>query len=90
MSYGVIGFVLFGLFILTVLSGADWFICGYLGTAIVYGITHNGVRETMFWLLGLCLVVLRSPSGCETAGEADRTEGRPRPAPDAQICTTGL
>ncbi len=51
VSYGVIGTLLFLsilLFVLKPNNYADWYIIFAL---LVYGLTHNGIRNTLFWML---------------------------------------
>jgi hypothetical protein len=56
VSYGLIGTVLFLSIVLYVLKPnnyADWYL---IFTILVYGLTHNGMRNTLFWILLACLM----------------------------------
>jgi hypothetical protein len=50
MSYGLIGLGFFTVFLLIVLHRASWSSYVYLGAVMSYGMTHMGLRETMFWI----------------------------------------
>ena len=54
MSYGVVGLALFGALLLFVVSQAAWTVQIYLLPIMLYGVTHMGLRESLFWVfLGL-------------------------------------
>lgn len=51
LSYGLIGTILFLSILLHVLKPnnyADWYL---IMTLLTYGLTHNGIRNTLFWIL---------------------------------------
>ena len=50
-SYGIIGLGLFVGFILHVARGIPWSLSVYLLPSLIYGITHQGLRFSFFWLL---------------------------------------
>ncbi len=50
-SYGIMGFTIFGLFILTIYQRAHWALWIILFAVMGYGLTHQHVRFTGFWLL---------------------------------------
>jgi hypothetical protein len=54
-SYGIPGILLLAWAIARAVPGRlRWFV--YLGPALVYGLTHNGIRSPLLWMLmGLCL-----------------------------------
>jgi hypothetical protein len=49
--YGLVGTVLFGLFVLLSLQRAELQTWIVMGPAFAYGMTHQGLRFTMFWVL---------------------------------------
>lgn len=54
MSYGVIGLTLFSVLLAFVVSRASWTIQVFLLPILLYGVTHMGLRESLFWVfLGL-------------------------------------
>jgi hypothetical protein len=50
-SYGLLGFTLFGIFILTIFQRAHWALWIIMFAVMGYGITHQHVRFTGFWIL---------------------------------------
>jgi hypothetical protein len=55
LSYGIIGSILFLsilLFSLKQNNYADWYL---LFVVLAYGLTHNGIRNTLFWILLGCM-----------------------------------
>jgi hypothetical protein len=68
MSYGVVGLSFFLVFLFFIFVQPPWTNLFYLGPIMLYGITHNGSRETMLWIfLGLVFIQSRSGSGMSTA-----------------------
>ena len=59
-SYGIIGFGLFALAFWQVFWRKAWFSVVFLGPAMLYGLTHNGLRVTFFWML-LALILSIDP-----------------------------
>lgn len=54
MSYGVVGLTLFAVLLAFVVSRASWTIQVFLLPILLYGVTHMGLRESLFWVfLGL-------------------------------------
>jgi hypothetical protein len=71
--YGLIGTVIFGMFLLGTLSGAGaraWII---VGAALAYGMTHQGLRFRLMWLLLGIVCTLRE---VETRERLARTMAR--------------
>lgn len=59
-SYGILGFVLFSTFILTVFQRSPWILWVTLVAIMAYGITHQHVRFTGFWVyMGLIYAMTR-------------------------------
>ena len=53
-SYGIFGFILFGIFIFTIFHKTPWVFYLTLAAIMSYGLTHQHVRFTGFWIyLGL-------------------------------------
>lgn len=50
-SYGIIGLGLFLAFMVHVARGIPWSLSVYLLPSLIYGITHQGLRFSFFWLL---------------------------------------
>ena len=60
MSYGLVGIALFMLLLLTVFGGAPWPSVFYLVPIMMYGITHMGLRFSLFWVfIGLAYAQAR-------------------------------
>lgn len=56
VSYGIIGLILFLKFLYLALKNnkfRDWYI---LFCILIYGITHNGIRNSLFWIFLALLV----------------------------------
>ncbi|OOC44212.1 hypothetical protein [Thermosipho sp. 1074] len=51
MSYGVIGFILFGIIIFIVYKKSKFGNFYLMFFQLVYGLAHNGLRNTLFWIL---------------------------------------
>ena len=51
MSYGVVGLAFFGLMLYVVFERSSWPNWAYLLAIMVYGITHMGLRDLLFWVL---------------------------------------
>lgn len=49
-SYGIMGFFLFSCFLFTLVWRAPIFVIMYLFPLFLYGITHQGLRFTLFWI----------------------------------------
>jgi hypothetical protein len=73
--YGAIGSVLFGLLLVSVFRRAPWGHVLLLVPIGLYGLTHQGLRFTLFWIF-LGLVVAMS----ERARQGDVGSARQRPA----------
>lgn len=79
-SYGIIGFFLFSFMLIYVFHKSRW-IYGYPIIAIlIYGLTHNGLRNSMLWLMfSLIILVFSIIEGKESepfnkrAGKSDET-----------------
>jgi hypothetical protein len=59
VSYGLIGsFLALGVFLFTLKSNRSFFrnLCCMSGI-ILYGISHNGIRNTLVWIVLACLIV---------------------------------
>lgn len=53
-SYGIFGFFFFSLFLFHVFQGRPWYCFAYLIILMLYGLTHQNIRFTEFWIfLGL-------------------------------------
>lgn len=56
--YGIIGFVLFIRFLLGIFKGSSFFELLYFLPVFAYSITHQGLRDTLFWVfLGVVFVL---------------------------------
>jgi hypothetical protein len=54
LSYGIVGLMLFMALLVIVCAGAPWLSIFYLFPIMLFGLTHNGLRFSMFWVfLGL-------------------------------------
>jgi hypothetical protein len=78
MSYGLIGLGVFSVFLLVVFSRASWFSYAYFCPIMIYGVTHMGLRETMFWIF-LALVYVQSRSA-----QSDAKIGAPASSPSVR------
>ncbi|SER60145.1 O-antigen ligase [Salisediminibacterium halotolerans] len=73
-SYGVIGFVLFsGLLLKGVVAAAPAHLFALL-PVLFYGLTHNGLRSGLFWILLTLLIVLKDDAVIERRKKRDQTE----------------
>jgi hypothetical protein len=53
-SYGIFGSAFFFLFLWIIFRRAEWRHLIYFGSISLYGITHQGLRDTLLWIfLGL-------------------------------------
>jgi len=60
MSYGFFGFILFATFIFTIFQRAPWLLWFTLAAVMAYGITHQHIRFTAFWVyLGIMYATTR-------------------------------
>lgn len=60
LAYGFLGFGLFSIFILTIFQRVPWLLWMTLAAVMAYGITHQHIRFTGFWVyLGLIYAVSR-------------------------------
>lgn len=50
MSYGIVGLTLFGLFLFAIFKNSPWTSWMYLFSIMLYGITHMGLRDSLFWI----------------------------------------
>jgi len=64
-SYGIIGFGLFVFAIWQVFWRKAWFSVVFLSPVMLYGLTHNGLRVTLFWML-LALIIAIAPKNKRT------------------------
>ncbi|RWO52433.1 O-antigen ligase family protein [Mesorhizobium sp.] len=55
MSYGLVGVVLFLLLIMQVFKGTLWRHTLYFLPAVLYGLTHNGIRFSWLWVVLGCI-----------------------------------
>ncbi len=75
MSYGIVGSLLLASVFWTLGRRVGWFNLLYLVPVWLFGLTHNGIRHTEFWLLPLLLLCAegterQSDSCCEQAPAA--------------------
>jgi lysylphosphatidylglycerol synthetase-like protein (DUF2156 family) len=78
-SYGLLGLCLFALFLWRVFRGARWRCFFYLLPILAYGMTHQGLRDTLFWVfLALVAGTTRYP-----------WLARPEPAPPQTMLVAG-
>lgn len=64
LSYGIVGLVLFLALLAVVFVGAPWTSILYLLPSMLYGIAHNGLRFSLFWVfLGMVLAQARHGAG---------------------------
>ncbi len=61
--YGIIGFVLFMRFLFAVFKGSSFFELLYFLPVFAYSITHNGLRDTLFWVFLGVVYLLNEKSG---------------------------
>jgi hypothetical protein len=59
-SYGIPGTVLFILFIFSLLKNLPWFYLIYSLPLFAYGVTHMGLRFTIFWVALMMFPIIRS------------------------------
>ncbi|MFT7158405.1 MAG: hypothetical protein ACI8Q1_003437, partial [Parvicella sp.] len=59
-SYGIPGIVLFTLFVFSLLKKLPWFYLVYSLPLFAYGITHMGLRFTVFWVALMMFPIIRS------------------------------
>ncbi|MEO7735805.1 MAG: hypothetical protein ABIY55_32925 [Kofleriaceae bacterium] len=74
--YGIVGVVLFGLFLWGTMAGAElraWLI---VGAGFAYGMTHQGLRFRMLWLLLALVCSMRELASRERAARLARQEPR--------------
>lgn len=76
-SYGVAGLVLFGVVLMQALRGAPPLVVAYFVPVLLYGVVHQGLRFSLFWVL---LAVVASTSRRWGPGVREGT----RPAQDEQ------
>lgn len=80
MSYGLVGIALFMLLLLTIFGGAPWPSVFYLVPVMMYGITHMGLRFSLFWVfVGLVYAQARYGASPRPALYRFRQSGRARP-----------
>jgi O-Antigen ligase len=77
-SYGLVGLGLFLGFMLTVAKRIPWSLSAYLLPSLFYGISHQGLRFSFFWLL---IGVMCSMA----AHSRDITARRPSPKPASAV-----
>jgi hypothetical protein len=64
LSYGIVGLMLFLALLVVVFVGAPWPSILYLLPSMLYGIAHNGLRFSLFWVfLGMVLAQARHGAG---------------------------
>jgi hypothetical protein len=68
--YGIVGAILFGLFLAAVMRGASWSTSLNLLPVAAYSVAHQGLRFTMLWLLLAAFMTLRSSRVGSTAWQA--------------------
>jgi hypothetical protein len=59
-SYGIPGTVLFTLFVFSLLKKLPWFYLVYSLPLFAYGITHMGLRFTVFWIALMMFPIIRT------------------------------
>jgi len=68
-SYGAVGFALFGAWLWSVWASAGWWRFGFAAPAFLFGIAHQGLRFSTFWvLLALLAARPRAPGGGARGG----------------------
>ncbi len=83
MGSGLIGFGLFVWMHLAMIRAGGWPAALSLSPAIVYGITHNGIRTTELWIL-FAVVTLRAVTA-PSPSTTDTAEAPPGPAPSSGL-----
>lgn len=78
-SYGVIGFALFLLILLRLLKRSGWRNFLYLAPAFAYGLTHQGLRFSLFWILFAALALIGHRR--DASGESSRLQPQPADPP---------
>jgi hypothetical protein len=58
--YGIPGIVLFTLFVFSLLKKLPWFYLVYALPLFAYGVTHMGLRFTIFWVALMMFPIIRS------------------------------
>jgi hypothetical protein len=64
--YGLVGSLLFAMFIWGVMRGTGFRNWLMIAPSVAYGMTHQGLRTTMFWVLLALVVALREDSSNRT------------------------
>ena len=79
-SYGIIGFFLFSFMLIYVFHKSRWIYAYPIIAILIYGLTHNGLRNSMLWLMfSLIILVFSIIEGKESepfnkrAGKSDET-----------------
>lgn len=88
LSYGLIGLGLFLALLWVVFARAPWPSVVYLAAIMMYGITHNGIRFSLFWVF-LALVYARSRFGNDVAVRRVPSAYAPQPTPTALTTRRG-
>lgn len=57
--YGVLGAILFGAFVISALRGSELRVWLLVLPTFAYGMTHQGLRSTLFWVLIAVVIALR-------------------------------
>lgn len=79
-GYGIIGFVLFSVFLYRVIRGAPVRSSMILMAPLIYALGHQGLRFSTFWILLAVFVALKSPSNPSFKPRA-RVPSLPQPVP---------
>ncbi|HEY1064471.1 MAG TPA: hypothetical protein VGE52_00115, partial [Pirellulales bacterium] len=58
--YGLIGLLLFFRTIAVLVRDCGWRVLWYFAPAMAYGLTHNGLRQTEFWLIAVLIVCIHA------------------------------
>lgn len=61
-SYGILGFILFFSFLFEAIKRQFWYYSLVLIPAFIYNLTHQGFRETLFWVLLASIYLVSSAS----------------------------
>lgn len=76
-SYGIVGLALFCAFLWRVIRGLPLALGWYLIPSLVYGITHQGLRFSFFWvLIGIMIALGEQLQHRRTGKPANRSSGK--------------
>ena len=57
-SYGLIGFILFLTMLVYIIKKNKWIYAYPVFAILIYGLTHNGIRQSMMWIMFSMLIII--------------------------------